>query len=150
MDLSRLNRRRQEYADDHLYGFTGIDGQCIRFWFKDIEMVAKMIHADECVCLTEAVGLLLFEAKHWYRQHQDILTTWSDFKQHMIARFDSVSQPMNTSEHLKIDTLFDARTRTVVWHPQLVPCGVKDFDSETRLRLRKIFVLQLRLRLRLR
>jgi hypothetical protein len=89
MDLSRLNRRRRESAEDHLYFFTGVDSQCVRFWFKDIGKVAKMIHADEYVCLKQAVGLLIYEAERWYQEHQHILMTWSTFKQSMIAQFDT-------------------------------------------------------------
>lgn len=118
MDLSQLNRRQRKYAEAHLYLFTGIGGQCVRSWFKNIEMVAQMIHANEYVCLKHAVDFLIFEAECWYQEHQHILTAWSDFKQHMIARFDTTPQPMNTSENLTINTLLDTGPRTIAWHPQ--------------------------------
>ena len=125
MDLSRLNRRRREHAGDHLYFFTGVDNQCVRFWFKDIEMVAKMIQADESVCLKQAVGLLIFEAERWYQEHQHMLMTWSDFKQHMIARFDINSHPTKAPEPLLVDTLSAAHPSTILWHPQ----HIADFRS---------------------
>ena len=125
MDLSRLNRRRREHAGDHLYFFTGVDNQCVRFWFKDIEMVAKMIQADENVCLKQAVGLLIFEAERWYQEHQHMLMTWPDFKQHMIARFDINSHPTKAPEPLLVDTLSATHPSTILWHPQ----HIADFRS---------------------
>jgi hypothetical protein len=60
MDLSCLSVRQQRFAEDHLYFFTGIQRQCVRAWFNDIEMVASMIHmTDDSVLLHHAVDHLL-------------------------------------------------------------------------------------------
>ena len=152
MDLSRLNRRRRRYAEDHLYFFSGTDGQCVRSWFEDIEMVAQMIHANEYVCLKHAVDSLISEAERWYQEHQHILTTWLDFKHHMIARFDSVpprylpvlsmtdqsrlpeAKAVSRTEVLRPRSLFESLSHEVQFRRYvLANCNLFDGNSDALL-----------------
>ena len=125
MDLSQLNRRRRRSAEDHLYFFTGVDNQYVQAWFEDIELVSRMIGATESMVMTQAVGLLIDEAERWYQQHQNILTNWSDFKHHMIARFHTRPKSIDTNVQLTTNTLMPACHRNIVWYPQ----HIADYQS---------------------
>ena len=101
MDSSQLRGRRHRLAEDRLYFFTGLPDRSARAWFDDLETVAKMIHADESVLLKQAVGLLIDGAERWYQNNQHGLTTWSDFKQRMIAQFDTNPQkPLHNMQQI--------------------------------------------------
>ena len=121
MDLSHLSARRRRFAEDYLYSFTGLQCQCVRAWFNDIEMVADMIHeADHSVLLKFAVQNLIDGSERWYKTHQHNLTTWSDFKQRMIKQFDTRVPPSGTDFIMSSRTPMKERRRTIAWHPQHV------------------------------
>jgi hypothetical protein len=121
MDLSCLNARRRRFAEDLLYSFADEGNQCVRAWFNDIEKVATMIHpVDHSVLLKFATRNLLDGAERWYKHNQSKLTTWSDFKQGMIAQFDKNSNKNDTNATMQSEALMKERRRTTVWHPQHV------------------------------
>jgi hypothetical protein len=121
MDLSKLSARQQRFAEDRLHFFTGIRRQCVRAWFNDIETVATMVDlVDDSVLLKYAVQNLLDASERWYKQNQSKLTTWSDFKQGMIARFEKGSKTNDMNASLQSEALMKERRRTIAWHPQHV------------------------------
>jgi len=132
MDLSKLSARQQRFAEDRLYLFTGIRRQCVRAWFNDIETVATMIHlVDNSVLLKYAVQNLLDGSERWYKQNHSKLTTWSDFKQGMIAKFDKNSKTNDTNAPMQSEALMKERRRTIAWHPQHVAHYRSYHDSKS-------------------
>jgi hypothetical protein len=124
MDLSQLRGRRHRLAEDRLYFFTGLPDRSARAWFDDMEMVAKMIHADESVLLKQAVGLLIGGAERWYQNHQHSLTTWSDFKQRMIAQFDTNPQkPLHNMQQIADHSDIYCFQCVYMHHYKVNPCS---------------------------
>jgi len=61
----------------------------IRMWLKDVEEIFIIggIPPDHRTTITYAAHYLATEPKTWYKMHENIITTWQQFKDIMIQRY---------------------------------------------------------------
>jgi hypothetical protein len=61
----------------------------IRMWLKDVEEIFIIggIPPDHRTAITYAAHYLATEPKTWYKMHENIITTWQQFKDIMINRY---------------------------------------------------------------